>query len=50
MLGKGYQEVRLVLQVTIKPHRTYLRASAGPQKLFVMLKMLPSLEAARARP
>ncbi len=39
-----------MLQVVIKPHRTYLRAGAGPQKLFVMLKMLPSLEAAQARP
>ncbi len=39
-----------MLQVIIKPHRTYLRAGAGPQKLFVMLKMLPSLEAAQARP
>lgn len=39
-----------MLQVSIKPHRTYLRANAGPQKLFVMLKMLPSLEAAQSRP
>ncbi len=39
-----------MLQLTTKPHRTYLRANAGVQKLFVMLKMLPSLEAARARP
>ena len=39
-----------MLQLTIKPHRTYLRANAGQQKLFVMLKMLPSPEAARARP
>ena len=39
-----------MLQLSIKPHRTYLRANAGPQKLFVMLKMLPSTEAAGARP
>lgn len=39
-----------MLQVTVKPHRTYLRANAGQQKLFVMLKLLPSPEAARARP
>lgn len=39
-----------MLQLTVKPHRAYLRAGAGPQKLFVMLKMLPDAEAARARP
>ena len=39
-----------MLQVSIKPHRAYLRANAGPQKLFVLLKLLPSPEAAQARP
>ena len=39
-----------MLQLTVKPHRAFLRANAGAQKLFVMLKMLPSLEAAAARP
>ena len=39
-----------MLQLTVKPHRAFLRANAGAQKLFVMLKMLPSLEAATARP
>lgn len=39
-----------MLQLTTRPHRTYLRANAGQQKLFVMLKMLPSAEAAQARP
>jgi Ca-activated chloride channel family protein len=39
-----------VLHVTIKPHREYLRANAGAQKLFVMLKLLPTPEAAQARP
>ena len=39
-----------MLQLTTKAHRAYLRANAGPQKLFLMLKMLPSEEAARARP
>src|SRR4051812_33501918 len=39
-----------MLQLTTKPHRTYLRANAGEQKLFVMLKFLPSTEAAQSRP
>jgi len=39
-----------MLQMTAKPHRAFLRANAGPQKLFVMLKLLPSLEAAKTRP
>ncbi len=39
-----------MLNVTIKPHRPYLRATAGQQKLFVMLKMLPMPEAVRGRP
>jgi Ca-activated chloride channel family protein len=39
-----------MLQLTTKPHRAYLRANAGSQKLFVMLKLLPSPEAAQARP
>jgi Ca-activated chloride channel homolog len=39
-----------MLNATIKPHRPYLRANAGPQKLFVMLKVLPAPEAGRGRP
>jgi len=39
-----------VLHVTIKPHRSFLRANAGAQKLFVMLKVLPTPEAAQVRP
>ena len=39
-----------MLQSTIKPHRAFLRADADTQKLFVMLKLLPSSEAAGARP
>ena len=39
-----------MLNVTIKPHRPYLRANAGVQKLFVMLKMLPRPEAVQGRP
>ena len=31
-----------MLNVLIKPHRAYLRADVGTQKLFVMLKMLPT--------
>ena len=39
-----------MLKATIKPHRPYLRAQAGAQKLFVMLKLLPAPEAGRGRP
>lgn len=39
-----------MLQATIKPHRSFLRADAGMQKLFVMLKLLPTREAAQQRP
>ena len=39
-----------MLNATIKPHRPYLRASAGVQKLFVMLKLLPTPEAGQGRP
>ncbi len=39
-----------MLHVTIKPHRSFLRANAGVQKLFVMLKVLPAPEAAQVRP
>lgn len=39
-----------MLNVSVTPHRPYLRASAGGQKLFVMLKMLPAPEASQARP
>jgi Ca-activated chloride channel family protein len=39
-----------MLNATIKPHRPYLRAGAGGQKLFVMLKLLPAPEAGRGRP
>jgi len=40
----------LMLSVDVRSHRPYLRASAGGQKLFLMLKLLPTPEAARARP
>src|SRR3954447_2749487 len=40
----------LMLNVNLKSHRPYLRASAGGQKLFLMLKLLPTPEAAKARP
>src|SRR6188768_3152764 len=40
----------LMLSVDMRSHRPYLRASAGGQKLFLMLKLLPTPEAARARP
>src|SRR4051794_30222992 len=39
-----------MLSVDVRSHRPYLRASAGGQKLFLMLKLLPTPEAARARP
>src|SRR3954468_11243936 len=39
-----------MLNATIKAHRPYLRANGGPQKLFVMLKLLPAPEAGRGRP
>jgi Ca-activated chloride channel family protein len=39
-----------MLDVTIKPHRGYPRASAGMQKLFVMLKLLPKPDAGQGRP
>jgi len=39
-----------MLNATIKPHRPYLRADAGVQKLFVMVKLLPAPEAGRGRP
>jgi Ca-activated chloride channel family protein len=39
-----------MLNVSIHAHRNYLRANGGPQKLFVALKLLPSVEAARRRP
>lgn len=39
-----------MLHITIKPHRQFLRANVGAQKLFVMLKLLPTPEAAQARP
>lgn len=39
-----------MLQATIKPHRATLRAYGGQQKLFALLKLLPTSEAARARP
>jgi Ca-activated chloride channel family protein len=44
------REVVLMLNVDVRSHRPYLRASAGGQKLFLMVKLLPSPEAARARP
>ena len=39
-----------MLNVDVRSHRPFLRASAGGQKLFLMLKLLPSPEAADARP
>jgi Ca-activated chloride channel family protein len=39
-----------VLNVTLKSHREFLRANGGQQKLFVALKLLPSLDAANTRP
>ncbi len=39
-----------MLNATVKAHRPYLRASAGIQKLFVMLTMQPTVEAGRGRP
>jgi len=39
-----------MLQVEVRSHRPYLRASAAGQKLFLMLKLLPSPEAAGAHP
>src|SRR3954469_174000 len=39
-----------MLSADVRSHRPYLRASAGAQKLFLMLKLLPTPEAAKARP
>jgi Ca-activated chloride channel family protein len=39
-----------MLNIDVRSHRPYLRASAGGQKLFLMLKLLPTAEAASARP
>lgn len=39
-----------MLNVVVKSHRPYLRADAGAQKLFVLLKLLPKPETAQARP
>lgn len=39
-----------MLNATVKAHRPYLRAEAGIQKLFVMLKLQPVGAAGRARP
>jgi Ca-activated chloride channel homolog len=39
-----------MLNVSVKAHRPYLRADAGGQKLFVMLKLIPAPEAGRGRP
>jgi len=39
-----------MLNVNLKAHRPYLRASAGAQKLFLMLKLLPAPEASQTRP
>ena len=39
-----------MLNVTTRAHRPYLRAGAGIQKLFVMLKLVPAPEAGRGRP
>jgi len=43
-------KVVLMLNVDLRSHRPYLRASAGAQKLFLMLRLFPSPEAAKARP
>jgi Ca-activated chloride channel homolog len=45
-----FGEVRTMLNVTVRAHRPYLRAGAGGQKLFVMIKLLPTPEAGRSRP
>jgi len=40
-----------MLKIALKPHRASLRAGVtDPQKLFVMLKLLPEAEVAQARP
>jgi Ca-activated chloride channel family protein len=39
-----------MLTASAKPHRPYLRANAGVQKLFLMLTMQPAAEAVRSRP
>ncbi|MFN3649138.1 MAG: VWA domain-containing protein [Armatimonadota bacterium] len=40
-----------MLNLVLKPHRTALRSgSAEPQKVFVMLKLIPQQEVAQARP
>ena len=40
-----------MLKVIVKPHRTGLRSGdSSPQKLFVLLKVIPSREVASARP
>src|SRR5512140_434579 len=40
-----------MLNVTIKPHRRFLRAGqAGMQKLFVLMKLLPGPDLKTARP
>jgi len=39
-----------MLNATVKPHRPYLRANSGAQKLFVMLKLEPTTEAGQVRP
>src|SRR5215211_2693071 len=39
-----------MLNATIKAHRPFLRAGAGGQKLFVLLKLLPTPEAGSSRP
>lgn len=39
-----------MIDLSVKAHRTFLRADAGTQKLFVMLKLLPTVGALRDRP
>ena len=39
-----------MLDLTVKAHRAFLRAGAGTQKLFVMLKLLPTIETLPVRP
>lgn len=40
-----------MLNIVLKPHRTHLKAQTGePQKLFVMLRLIPEKQIANARP
>ncbi|MGB9877956.1 MAG: VWA domain-containing protein, partial [bacterium] len=40
-----------MLNIVVKPHRSYLRANTSePQKLFVMLRLIPERQVAQTRP